>query len=446
MSYIHPSDKALNSKELAQLMNSADDYFMENFDNIPQDVCLIQVAGRYKVFANKSDITKVKFSEDNSIKILKPYLDTETVEIDGVRYYNASPLITKTKDTDRYVLKDKAFRAENGFYESDKDLVQNAKGDYITKKNAVICQDTKTYESRHSVYNAGPGTYYKYRAMAYEPSDWGHAPYVNETIMPEINERRIGLEYEFGKSYNMFEEFLAGDYKKDWFSTRDGSLDVISEGIEFVSIPFKPSDLDRAMEFLTFSEEHGAKLYDACGFHVHVGAQDFSFLDLTRMITLGTSIEEQMFKLGGADRCNNTYCKKLTERFTGFSDIVLPKDKNKAGKELYNGLNARFEERHSQSKYVDARNHTGIRYYWLNIDRYFYKRNSPKERTIEFRNHVATFDTERFKNYALLCYYAVEFAKNHSKKTCSKADVFDIVKTSHIKHRKQLLRYLTNNL
>lgn len=439
----HPDLSDNEKKEVVAKYSNRDELYRVLLSD---DVILTYVKGVYVPIKNEGTV-KCVYTKDVVYEIPLVVQKDIAVEVEGVLYHKRSPLIVKALDTENHIIKEKAYKGTKGFYETTEKLT------YIDRKDAWFeteslreAEDTGLLYHKNEL-NKKNGKYYRYTRMAHPYEAWGRAPYVNETIFPkDIKERRLGIEYEFGETYQMFAPFLKSEHVFNWESVRDGSLDAIPQGIEFVSIPFKLDELHKAGEFLDFSKKHGAEIFPSCGFHVHVGAQDMSFLDISRLVTLATSIEEEMFILGGVDRKKNTYCKSLDEKFTGFSDIILPKDKNKCGRKLYSGQNAEFESRHKQSKYVDARNHTGIRYYWFNIDRFFYKREQPQQKTVEFRNHMGTFDTQRFVNFALLCYYIVEFAMNHSKDTCRNTKLMDIVKTSQLRHRKQLIRYLKEYL
>lgn len=444
----HPKEP-LSLGDIESLSLKINDYIYQNFHDISfKDTVSVQVQGMSILF-DKEDVIYVNYMEKGDLPLPKVYIDKhfKLVEIDGEMYYSKSPQITKAIDTRKWVLKKKAYESIGGYYEEKDNLLYKERDDqWIPKEKTVVTKDTEEVEYAPNCYYTGKN-YYRYRDMAAGKGNWGHAPYTKESIFPkEIKERRIGIEYEFGDSFNMFEDFLKSDFKYDWNSVRDGSLDNIRQGIEFVSIPFKLEELDRGVEFIDFAKAQGATISDSCGYHVHIGASDLNFMDISNVICLGVQIEASMFKLGGMHRENNTYCKPLSERFRGFIDVKVPKDKNKYGNDLYKNLNASFTERHKQSKYVDARGHQGIRYYWLNIDRFFYQREKPEQKTVEFRNHIATWDSKKFYNYCLLCYYIVEFAKNHSKKTCMKTDIYDIANSAKPLHRKQLNQYLTKNL
>lgn len=442
---IHPKNKKVSPGQLITLHKKGREYYINNFNSLPKDVVIVKI-NRMDVFAYKDNVFDVIFNKEKTVTVHEFY--DQYIELGEKKYHKQSPLVVPAKDTGNFILKEKAYRSYGGYYENNDDLIYSRSNDYwIYKDYAVMTEDTKTHEHRDSVYKGSSNKYYKYREMAVSQGRWGHAPYTKEAVFPEeINERRIGLEYEFCDSFDMFTNFLAGDYKYYFNSVRDGSLDGYDQGIEFVSVPIKPEELKIGTDFLDFAKKEGCRLTNACGYHVHVGASDFSFLDISRLVTLALAVEKQVFKLGGKDRQNNTYCKSLTERFYGFQDIVLPKEKNKVGRDLYKNMNSTFEDRHKRSKYVDAGGHRGVRYYWFNIDRFFYKREKPQEKTVEFRNHEATWDKERFHNFSLICYYMVEYAKNHSKKTCQNATLFDVANTSKIKHRKQLIKYLNKYL
>ena len=448
----HPP-KSLSQEELKVLYRHTVDNFPFKFHEIETDLVLVEIAN-YRVFVPKKDVFYVHYDEKTTILYPKYYVNSEDselclIEYKGLYYHPQSPLFVLSTDTKRKIHKNVALKGyrSSEYYEHSDGLVYNKRDDkWIPKNKVVITADTQRPEHVGNVYTS-KNKYYRYSDFSIPKTNWRHAPYVSESVFPkDINERRIGIEYEFGNSFNMFDKFIQSSYIDYWNSVRDGSLDSIPQGIEFVSIPFKLQDINQAGDFLKFCFEHGVTINDRCGYHVHVGAQDFSFLDLSRLVVLCQSIEKDMFILGGQQRNKNTYCRSLDQRFSGFEDIVLSKDKNKVGQKLYSNQRANFERRHQVSKYIDAENHRGIRYYWFNIDRFFYKRKEPQQKTVEFRNHEATKNVFDFMNFAILCYYIVEYAKNHSKDTCKKSTIYDIIRFSHIKHRKQLIQYIKQKL
>jgi len=446
----HPKKPFTTIKALREHSSLTYEWFVTNFHDFDKkNYEVVNIKG-YEVIAHKEDLIEVRYQQKGNIKLPKCYTKktgvVKILQVDGELYTSDSPLISKAKDTGNYVLKDKAFSTPNGYYESDKDLLFCSREMfYYHESLGVFCEDTQSMEYKPATYRSND-KYYKYPEMSTPTERWRHALYTNESIFPTINERRIGIEYEFGNSFDMFKDFLASDFKYYWDSVRDGSLDSISQGIEFVSVPFKIDELHKAREFLEFAKKQGATIPRSCGFHIHIGAKDLHFMDISNLISLCTKIEGEMFTLGDATRSKNTYCKSLDEKFKGFTEIKVPKDKNAVGEKLYTDQRGNFYDRHQQSKYVDAQGHRGVRYYWVNIDRFFYKREQPEQKTVEFRNHCATWNADDFFNYTLLCYYIVEYAKNHSKDTCLNSTLFDIARTSHIKHRKQLKNYLNQKL
>lgn len=448
----HPP-KPLGRNELDALSTYTRRHFPFKFHELSHDLILVTISN-YTVFVFKSDVINVQYSEKSQIPYPKYYIDSDDVDLalikyKGIYYHPQSPLFVVTRDTKRKLHKDDTFKGYNSseYYENNEGLVHIKRDDkWVPKDKVVITADTEQPEHIGNVYHS-KNKFYRYADFSIPKSDWRHAPYIHESIFPkDIQERRIGIEYEFGNTFNMFEKFIKSPHIYYWDSVRDGSLDSIPQGIEFVSVPFKLEDIHLAGDFLKFCLENGVTVNDRCGYHVHIGAQDFSFLDLSRLVTLCQSIENDMFILGGQHRNKNTYCRSLDQRFSGFEDIVLSKDKNKVGKKLYSNQRAQFENRHKESKYVDAQDHRGVRYYWFNVDRFFYKREQPEQKTVEFRNHEATKSVFDFINFSILCYYIVEYAKNHSKDTCKTSTIYDVVRSCHIKHRKQLIQYIKQKL
>lgn len=365
----------------------------------------------------------------------------EFVVYEDKLYLNRNDYVVPTLDTLRKIPRSKAIATRKGFYEQPNDnILFDKMYGWFEKDETIIAKDTGNIIPKSHAYSTGDA-WYQFSSLA----DRGGSPlrFSHVQFPTEITERMIGVEFEFGDATKTSREVLRDNhFRSKWQSVRDGSLDGISNAIEFVSVPLKITELDEVVKFMEFAQKTGSNVYDACGFHVHVGAQDIGFMDIASLIALCTKIEDELFNMFPENRRNNEFCRKLNSKFSGFLEVVKREDKKKAGERLYSDQSASFKDRHRQSKYVDSGGHRGIRYQWLNIDRIYHKRQTPNEKTIEFRIHEATTDIERFINFVLLCYYLVEFAKTHSKQVCVKSTLIDVVSEARYEHRKRLIKYI----
>jgi len=352
-----------------------------------------------------------------------------------------------------YTYPDAYRTGDRKFYESDEKLEYCViRQELFHEDDMVLCYDTGLKTHKDFVLKVGNKPYMFAQVAKY---DSGIAKYgkdydarkekYNYTVLPkDTDEHMLGIEFEFGNAKKLAIEVLRNpDLFTRFASVRDGSLDNIQDGLEFVSIPLKLNELHYAEDLLKLAKECGATCDRSCGFHVHVSAVNSTFLDVSALVTLCTSLEKDIFNLLPKYRQNNNYCKFLNENFRGFLEVETRKDKKKAGRKLYDNQRAEFENRHKSSKYVDSSEQRGIRYYWLNLDRLYHKRSQPEQRTFEFRPHQATFDSKSWINFCLLCYYLVQFAKTRTKEICSTATLQDVVDTAKPFHRKQLTKYIS---
>jgi hypothetical protein len=355
---------------------------------------------------------------DNQVKIDNTYHSPENClqDVRSGRFYLKEKL-----DPEKYVY----FEEYNGF---------------AFKTDLVKTKDTKRLIPRPYAYKSGDD-FYEFELLA-RPSK-GPIKFDHTKIPKEINDRRLGIELEFGDATKLSREVLRQkELRTIWSSVRDGSLDSISNGIEFVSIPLKIDELGKVEDFIKLAKKLGADANIKCGYHVHISAINTSFVDVSALVTLCTNIENELFKLFPPSRQNNNYCRKLDEIFDGFVQVTHRKNKNIGGEQLYSKHASDFKTRHQDSKYRNSNGQNGPRYYWLNLDRLYHKRANPEQRTIEFRLHEATFDHTRFVSFAILCYYLVEYSIHHGKKTCKTATLKDIISFVPYKYRKRLTHFI----
>lgn len=370
------------------------------------------------------------------------------VFFDGALYNSEVFHFVRAKDTDRMIPIEDAHQVDRGYYVEKVDKYEYLESHdlYAKKEDVVEACDTGERVSKRMAYRSEAGKYYRFSELS--PDARVNRPLrFDHTKIEGSDERRVGVEFEFGNATAMTVEVLKNpEMRRTWASVRDGSLDGISNGIEFVSIPLELSELDIVKDAILMAEKMKCTADKACGFHVHVSATDLNFMDITSLVNLCSNLEDELFKMFPKDRDNNNYCKRLNENFKGFVDVTTRKDKKKTYDKLYDGQRATVKERHKLSKYVDSGGQRGIRYHWLNLDRLYHKREQPEQKTVEFRIHEATFDYERFVAFIYLCYYIVEFAKNHGKSVCKTVGFSDIISFAHYKHRKYIKAFLNSKV
>ena len=117
----------------------------------------------------------------------------------------------------------------------------------------------------------------------------------------------LGLECETeGQS-------LPGVFDYFWTTVQDGSL---RGGLEYVSIPLKPAQVDKALNQLhkKWVDENAKIKYSfRCSTHVHVNTQDMTLEQLMCMIFLYMMYENVFMNLVADERVGNRFCLRFQD-------------------------------------------------------------------------------------------------------------------------------------
>lgn len=349
---------------------------------------------------------------------------------DGLLYRDDDRRIAYACDAKKYHLVSALTKTNNGNYYKDKSLLVELPGlDLpVLKTDLIQPKDVDSLWPRQ-LCNPYNREYYKYR-FNIPDSDYSHPWFFNETTPITDHTRRIGIEYEIVDGINLSKQvYKSPELRSFWSTARDGSLP--DSGVEFVSVPFKLSELETGLSLM--KQFRKSNMATCAGYHVHIGAQDYTFKDIVKLIKLCFNIESQFFNLVDETRQSNDFCMRLhTGRFKGFlTSDGSEYDEIQAGNLLYANTRTSLEERHTTTKY-SARN---SRKYWVNIDRLFRFRFKPESKTIEFRLHEATLDIEKFRSFVKLCWQVVDFAKSNDFKSVVKTkDITEIVSKDLLKY------------
>jgi hypothetical protein len=136
------------------------------------------------------------------------------------------------------------------------------------------------------------------------------------TIPVENNAYIFGLEVEVE---NISNPKVTATYRSYWTVTTDTSLR--NNGVEFVSIPLKMSQIEGAIDQLTTNLPTTHEFSPRTSVHVHMNVRDLSLEQITNLLLLYTTIEELLFKWVGHERDTNIFCIKLTE--TEYADSYM---------------------------------------------------------------------------------------------------------------------------
>jgi hypothetical protein len=164
-------------------------------------------------------------------------------------------------------------------------------------------------------------------------------------------------------------------------------------------------------------QRYGSAVDASCGYHVHIGAEEFSAYELRRLLTLYHRFEGLFYELvqEGRDKARpvrgemKAYCKRLewTEKwYTHLWKLQRSKDIRRY---LIASLYPDYVGRGGRTTRIDmrtARKHKyeQCRYYGLNLHTWF------ERGTVEYRHHEGTLERERLLYWALWCGWFTELA------------------------------------
>ena len=210
------------------------------------------------------------------------------------------------------------------------------------------------------------------------------------------------------------------------------------------------------------------KINSNCGVHVHIGdGLDENYTDrkgskpvlFNKEFTvfayiLGLKIQEELFKYLPPSRSSNSFCKKLTDKdfkwlknswnnkkeyiekieyyYTEIFESLL-------SSQSYLGAEINKKSRHPGGRYVTAR------YTWINFIGFNFQRSNTNDFTCEFRNHGASTNYNKIKNWILICMAIVYFIENKKKDILlnDKVTISEIILNAYSeKKSKLLLEYL----
>lgn len=240
--------------------------------------------------------------------------------------------------------------------------------------------------------------------------------------------------------------------------TRDGSID----GGEYVTGVLRG---DRGIEHLQEIVHMLAKRCEVdkkCGIHVHIGNASFDKRFIVFAYYLGRAIQDELYAIMPKSRKLSTYCRyidrKLSVQLSDFErDFDGSLDQAYAelflllshGKPESSKLNRKTNHpRGSKAGY----DHSSPRYWWLNlIPTVFNTREcDPPVNTVEFRQHSASLNFNKIKNWLKICMAFVYFVENHQydiiagemKGTSSPINLETIIKVAYPKTHSTLISYI----
>ncbi len=285
-----------------------------------------------------------------------------------------------------------------------------------------------------------------------------------------------GLKYTFGveieTSSGYVHELEYNGNNLNMSCDHDGSI----KGGEYVTNVLTGDAGFKQLHKITSFLQSRCKVDRSCGIHVHIGGTVFNKSFSVFAYLLGQKIQNDLFKMLPKSRRHNKFCSDLPnfnfnnilEEF-GYKygvEIVY----NYLFKELSSGTdlssNANKYLNHPYGRYCgqyhDVDFDTILRYKWLNLvpcnfnvrnfdffnveKKYKSQARIDLPFTIEFRNHSASLNYSKIKNWVLICMAFVNYVENNKNEILSKdfITVEDIIKKTYKKNSKELLKYIEN--
>lgn len=169
------------------------------------------------------------------------------------------------------------------------------------------------------------------------------------------------------------------------------------------------------------------------GVHTHIGSLNWNKEDVVYSYILAEMVENEIFSILPKSRRNNSYCRKLTPLTSKF----IPSLKSSVGSkmeyemvidEIYNAILVETAGQNIEpSKGINRNtNHpkgskcgydkNAQRYCWLNyVTLLFNTKGVDNSWTLEFRNHGATLNYTKIKNWTKICVAFVNFVNNYKE-------------------------------
>jgi hypothetical protein len=203
-----------------------------------------------------------------------------------------------------------------------------------------------------------------------------------------------------------------------------------------------------------------------CGVHVHVGKREFSNEFLFFMYFVALKIENELFSLLPHSRRFNKYCRPLIpvlDFHGGISDMKRYKELYETDTYLYKQsindfvnslyvLASKHPLDHKNNKETNhpegskcSYNQNTIRYCWLNLIPAMFNTRGSKAYTLEFRNHSASLNFNKIKNWVKLCVGIVDFVDTKQEyilNNFEKIDLNTIIRMTYPKRGDRLIAYM----
>lgn len=274
--------------------------------------------------------------------------------------------------------------------------------------------------------------------------------------------------------------------KFNWDCTRDMSINAIpnstnrstaGSGGEYVTgVLYGDKGIIELSKILNELNKR-CEINNTCGVHLHIGNIEFTKQTTVLLYYLLQTLENEIKQMLPVSRRDNSFCRGMKTLHFNFKHC----NKDEFDFKIRNYYNTIFKViaqydaiLYSSSKYNKFLNHprghrmgydkTSPRYWWVNlVPALFNTRNSngdlrllkskrkkfvksTKNHTIEFRNHSATLDINKVKNWILICMGIVSVAENNIKEIINgKVNTLeDVMNLAYSRNNKNLIQYIND--
>jgi hypothetical protein len=280
-----------------------------------------------------------------------------------------------------------------------------------------------------------------------------------------------GKRYKFGLEletiYGRLPEYL--DNYLNYNAVHDGSLrgpngeDPV--GAEYVTGVLMGDTGFLQAKRLSVEVTRRCKIDKKCGMHLHLSGIDFSKENLVALYKVYWTLEKSIFSILPKSRYKNTYCRVLpilpscienTSQDTLNSVYEYNLFITRAYDQLFNFVSSDYKPSYKFNKrtehplgYKCGYKHNSARYCWLNfVPAIFDTKHNLDAKTIEIRNHSATTNYRKIKNWTLIHMGILWYVENY------KRDIFSgnilsleqIMLLAYPKTGKNILNYINERV
>jgi len=260
-------------------------------------------------------------------------------------------------------------------------------------------------------------------------------------LNPKSNRLSEGKDYTFGVEIETYDGCIPKYVRKYLAisSCYDGSIrdsnNTKSTGGEYVTEVLRYDIGFKHLSDILFEIARRCKINKTCSVHVHLGNMDFNQEFVVLAYKLGMIIQDEIYNIMPNSRRTNEYCQTITGNAFNYEKGAMPvftdvKSIKKEDKELimdkaYSGIvheisglppgvKINKQLNHPAGRFCGY-NRSTPRYWWLNFVPTLFTIEVGRKHTLEFRNHCATMNFEKIKNWILICMGIVSFIENYKE-------------------------------